>query len=334
MKAILWDSAGKASVRCRVCANGCLIQPGRIGLCGTRANQDGEMTSLVANVVSACNLDPVEKKPLYHFLPGTGTFSIGSAGCNLRCRFCQNHQISQIGKDGIIHGKRSDPKELVLEADRVQAQSMAFTYNEPTVFLEMVYEAANMAHDLGLRNIMVSNGYMSPDCLTILAPLIDAFNIDLKSFSDKFYSAVCGARLQPVLDNLKRIAGLGRWLEVTTLVIPGLNDSDAELAEIAAFVHDELGPDVPWHVSAFHPAYSMQDRPATPAETIRRAWDAGRNAGLNFVYAGNLRLAFGSNTSCPGCGTTAIQRHGFHARVIGTAGVCPSCGKKLPGIWT
>lgn len=333
MKTIIWDHVGKSNVRCRVCAHSCLISPGKTGLCGARANRDGEIVSLVSDVVSACNLDPVEKKPLYHFLPGTGTFSIGSLGCNLSCRFCQNHQISQLGRDGIINARYCDPNGLVQDAIRLQAQSMAFTYNEPTIFVEMVNDLAGMAHELGLRNIMVSNGYMSGDCLTMLAGKIDAFNIDLKSFSNKFYADICCAKLQPVLDNLKRIVDLGCWLEVTTLVIPGLNDSDAELAEIAAFIHDELGPEVPWHVSAFHPAYSMQDRPSTPPETIKRAWDAGHDAGLSFVYAGNLRLPFGSNTVCPDCKATVIQRQGFHAMVIGKGGICPSCGKKLPGIW-
>lgn len=333
MRALLWDTLRDGEVRCRLCAHACRLKKGGRGLCGVRANAGGELISLVGDVLTSAQLDPVEKKPLYHFLPGSRTFSVGSAGCNFRCRFCQNHAIARVPSSGVVPGRRARAEEVVRLAQERQARSLAFTYNEPTVFFEMVYEASGLARAANLRALLVSNGFMSGDCLTALSRRIDAANVDLKAFRDDFYREYCGGRLQPVLDNLKAIKALGWWLEVTTLVIPGVNDSAGELGAIAAFIRDELGADTPWHLSAFHGAYQMAQHPSTPLATLERGWGIGREAGLNFVYMGNVRSAVGGNTFCPACGALAMERRGFEVRLLGAAGICPSCKSHLPGVW-
>ena len=340
MQALLWhalDGVHKGSVQCRLCAHGCRLKKGDKGLCGVRANVNGSMVTLVGDVVTAINLDPVEKKPLYHFLPGTKTFSIGSAGCNFTCKFCQNSNIAHIPPSGIVPGKRAAPEDLMVLAQAKHARSMAFTYNEPTVFFEMAYETAGLAPPRGIRCLLVTNGYMSEDCLLALSRRVCAANVDLKSFRDSFYRQYCGARLQPVLDNLKTMRKLGWWLEVTTLVIPGVNDSAAELKEAAAFIHHELGAHTPWHLSAFHGAHQMADHPSTPLSKLEEAWSIGRQEGLHFVYIGNTLSAMGSNTFCPQCGIMVIERQGYSVNMhmqAGAPGVCPSCHTTLPGVWT
>lgn len=336
MRAMLWEplSGGTGGeVRCRLCAHACRLKKGGKGLCGVRVNLGGEMVSLVGDVVTSAQMDPVEKKPLYHFLPGSKTFSVGSAGCNFRCRFCQNYQIARIPANGMVPGKRVTPDALVRLAEKHGARSMAFTYNEPTVFFEQVYETAGLAQAMGMRVILVSNGFMAEDFLLPLRRRVNAVNVDLKSFSDDFYRDYCGGHLQPVLDNLKAIKALGWWLEVTTLVIPGCNDSEAELRDMAAFVHGELGPDTPWHLSAFHGAYHMAGHPSTPPARLEDAWRIGREAGLHFVYIGNVSSALGGTTFCPACGAPAIERRGWQTRQLGAPGQCPSCKAALPGVW-
>lgn len=340
MQALLWhalDGAHKGSVQCRLCAHGCRLKKGGKGLCGVRANINGNMVTLVGDVVTAINLDPMEKKPLYHFLPGTKTFSIGSAGCNFTCKFCQNSNIAHIPPSGIVPGKRAAPEDLVVLAQAKHVRSMAFTYNEPTVFFELAYETAGLATPRDIRCVLVTNGYMSEDCLLALSRRVCAANVDLKSFSDGFYRQYCGARLQPVLDNLKAMRKLGWWLEVTTLIIPGVNDSTAELKEAAAFIHHELGAHTPWHLSAFHGAHLMADHPSTPLSKLEEAWKIGRQEGLHFVYIGNALSAMGSNTFCPQCGIMVIERQGYSVNMHtqkGAPGVCPSCQTTLPGVWT
>ncbi|MBQ9406849.1 MAG: AmmeMemoRadiSam system radical SAM enzyme [Desulfovibrio sp.] len=331
MQAMLWTSQDDGSVRCGLCAHGCQIRKNKKGRCGVRVNLRGELVSLVNEVMTSVAMDPVEKKPLYHFLPGTRIFSVGSAGCNFTCRFCQNSNISQVPESGVISGRRINPEELISLAADNKARSLAFTYNEPTVFLELVYETAMLAKGDGMRVALVTNGFMSQDCLQVLSTYISAANVDLKGFSDAFYRSFCGGRLQPVLDNLKTMHKLGWWLEVTTLIIPGVNNNADELKALAAFIHDELGPDTPWHVTAFHGAYRMAEYPATPLPLLEQARDIGLEAGLHFVYIGNVTSPEGSTTFCPQCGKAAIKRTGL--RVTGGQGQCPSCGAKLPGIW-
>lgn len=335
MQAMLWTPQADGSVQCRLCMHRCHLRKGGKGRCGVRVNLRAALVSLVNEVVTSVAVDPVEKKPLYHFLPGTKIFSVGSAGCNFSCRFCQNNAISQVPENGTVAGRRVAPEELVALAAARHVPSMAFTYNEPTVFFELVYETARLARQKGMANVLVTNGYMSQDCLRALQANIRAANVDLKGFRDEFYRTYCGGRLQPVLDNLKAIKGLGWWLEVTTLVIPGVNDSAEELKDIATFIHDELGVDTPWHVSAFHGAHLMSAYPATPPSKLQEAWQIGRDVGLRYVYIGNIRSEEGSTTLCPNpeCGATVITRDGYSIRMAGEAGVCPSCGTRLPGVW-
>lgn len=333
MRAMLWEPLSGEDVRCRLCAHACRLKKGGKGLCGVRVNTGGELLSMVADVVTGIQMDPVEKKPLYHFLPGSKTFSVGSAGCNFQCRFCQNHHIARVPSSGVVPGRRITPDELTHLAEKQQARSIAFTYNEPTVFFEQVYETSALAQAMGLRVILVSNGFMGEDFLPSLRNRVDAINVDLKSFSDDFYRDYCGGRLQPVLDNLKTIRAMGWWLEVTTLVIPGCNDSDAELRDMAAFVRDELGPDTPWHLTAFHGAYRMAGHPSTPLSRLEDAWRIGREAGLHFVYMGNAATAMGGTTFCPSCGAPVIERRGRQTRLLGGPGRCPACNAALPGVW-
>ena len=333
MATMLWEPTNKGSVRCLLCRHQCRLAPGATGRCGVRCNRQGELRSLVENVVSSVQMDPVEKKPLYHFLPATKTFSVGSVGCNFSCQFCQNHHISVVPKSGVVSGKRVAPEHLVDLAISHHAKSMAFTYNEPTVFFELIYNTAAVAklHDLPV--ILVTNGFMAEGVFAGLQHRVHAANVDLKSFSDSFYRTSCGGKLQPVLDNLKRIRELGWWLEVTTLLIPGLNDSEAEVRDCARFIRDELGPDTPWHLSAFHGAHKMADHPSSTLAQVEAAWRIGKAEGLNYVYMGNVASVMGANTYCPQCGELVIERRGFAVVQGEQRGVCPKCQHEIAGVW-
>ncbi len=334
-EALLWKPLSEKRVQCELCSHFCLISDGGRGRCGVRENHGGALFTLVADRVAAANLDPIEKKPLYHFLPGTTSFSIGTMGCNLECGFCQNWSLSQPPRAGRpVEGQEVTPERLVRTALELDAASIAYTYSEPTVFFELVQATARLAQEAGLANVLVSNGFMSPRCLDALGPLVQAANIDLKAFTERFYAELCGARLKPVLENLQRIRRLGWHLEVTTLVIPGWNDSDGELADIAAFIAEKLGPHTPWHVSRFHPTYRLTDRSPTPVERLEAAWRIGRAAGLTFVYVGNVPGHDTNSTACPHCGCVCIERTGFTVRAILLAdGACPSCGAAVPGVY-
>ena len=331
--ALLWKPLDNNRVQCRLCSHFCIIENGETGKCGVRLNREGTLKTLVYERVAALNMDPVEKKPLFHFYPGTQTLSFATMGCNLSCSFCQNYSLSQppsLGEE--IGGRKITPAQLVEAALKNNASSISYTYSEPTVFFELMLDTARIASAQGLKNIMVSNGYQSPDCLKELGPYMHAANVDLKSFSDPFYQNQCGAKLKPVLNNLKHIRDLGWWLEVTTLIIPNLNDSQAELMNLAGFIADELGADVPWHVSRFHPDFNMRDRGPTPVKTLETAWDIGRRAGLHYVYTGNVHGHQGEHTLCPGCGKTVIERQGFSILSSNLKnGACAACGAKIAG---
>ena len=335
-QALLWEPVKGDKVACRLCSHFCLIEEGQRGLCGVRENRKGALFALSYGKIAAVNLDPVEKKPLYHFLPGSTTFSLATPGCNFSCRFCQNYSLSQPPRPGgPIEGRVMSPEQLVAAAKDCGSRSISYTYSEPTVFFELVLETSRLACGQGLRNILVSNGFQSPQCLSELGPHIQAANIDLKAFSEDFYREQCGAKLKPVLDNLKRMIGLGWWVEVTTLVIPGLNDSKAELGDIAGFIARELGAHVPWHVSRFHPTYKLTDRPPTPVSTLERALAAGKDAGLQFVYIGNVPGHDADDTRCPSCLKRLIARSGFAVTEnLLAEGACPQCGEKIAGVWT
>ncbi|MGE4440019.1 MAG: AmmeMemoRadiSam system radical SAM enzyme [Desulfomicrobium sp.] len=329
--ALLWRPLENASLQCLLCAHFCRIEDGGRGQCGVRENRGGKLLSLSHDRVAALNLDPVEKKPLFHFLPGTATLSLGTQGCNLACLFCQNASLSQPPRLGAApQGNRIPPREIIRLARSSKAASVAYTYSEPTIFFELMRETALLAREEGLANIMVSNGFQSPQCLDELKNLIQAANIDLKSFRDEFYRDICSARLGPVLKNLAHMKELGWHLEVTTLVIPELNDSDSELTDIARFVRDELGRDTPWHVSRFHPCHQMREHRPTPLDTLKRASDIGRGEGLHHVFVGNVPGSGLEDTLCPGCGQRVIERSGFtilRDRLL--RGVCPECGQTV-----
>jgi len=329
--ALLWRSLDTDTVHCHLCAHFCRIEKGKFGLCGVRQNQDGKLVTLSYDKVAALNLDPVEKKPLFHFLPGTTTLSLGTPGCNLDCAFCQNWSLAHPPREGLpIEGQRIPPRDIIRMAQTSGAASVAYTYSEPTIFFELMLETATLALDAGLANIMVSNGFQSPQCLDELGPFIQAANIDLKSFREDFYRDICAARLGPVLKNLVHMKKLGWHLEVTTLVVPGANDSDEELRDIARFLHSELGADIAWHVSRFHPCHRMHDYPPTPLDTLKRAYDIGRAEGLHHVFVGNVPGSGLENTVCPGCGLTVVERSGFAIlRTRLRQGACPECGKAI-----
>ncbi|WP_319523646.1 AmmeMemoRadiSam system radical SAM enzyme [Breoghania sp.] len=322
-------------VKCHLCAHECTIDPGKRGICAVRENRDGTLYSIVYGRLISGNPDPIEKKPLFHFLPGTRSYSIATVGCNMQCQHCQNADISQYPgyNNGNIAGTNLTPAQVVAKAVASGSASIAYTYTEPTIFAEFARDTAGLAREKGLRNVFVSNGFMTEASATAMAAVLDGDNIDLKSFSDSFYRKVCKARLQPVLDTITRMKKLGVWVEVTTLLIPGLNDSDEELRDIAQFLN-ATGPEIPWHVTAFYPTYKMLDRPPTPLATLRRAREIGLAAGLRYVYTGNIPGDPGENTFCPGCDRLLIERSGFTIRQNRIVdGACPECGARIDGVW-
>lgn len=334
-EARFYDKIEDQKTKCHLCAHGCVIDPGKRGICMVRENRDGILYSLVYGKIISQNVDPIEKKPLFHFLPGSRSYSIATVGCNLQCEHCQNFEISQFPRyeKREIPGQEATPDQIVAGAKNSGAASISYTYTEPTIFGEFAYDTAVLAKKAGIRNVFVSNGFMSEKSATALGQIIDADNIDLKSFSDSFYRKVCKARLQPILDTIARMKALGVWLEVTTLIIPGLNDSDQELKELAGFIK-KVGPEIPWHVSAFYPTYKMLDRPRTPVETLRRARQIGLETGLRYVYTGNIPGEDGEKTFCYACGELVIDRMGYTIRRnYLKGGACAKCGAAIDGVW-
>jgi pyruvate formate lyase activating enzyme len=332
----MWESLEDRKVQCYLCAQECKIDPGKRGLCHVRENRDGSLFSLNYGRIIAEHIDPIEKKPLFHFLPGTRSYSIATVGCNFMCLHCQNYDISQYPRvhGGLIQGDEREPEAIVAYALASHSASISYTYTEPTIFLEYAQDVGKLAREQGLKNVFVSNGFMTEQSAAALAAFVDADNVDLKSFRDDFYRKVCKARLQPVLDTIVRLKQLGVWLEVTTLVIPGHNDSVEELSEIAQFIRG-VGPEVPWHVSAFHPTFKMLDHPATPVATLRRAREIGLQAGLRYVYTGNIPPGEGGeNTYCYDCQELLIERQGYTIRrYLLKDGKCPKCQTPVDGVW-
>ena len=340
-EAYLYQKLEDENVRCALCNHRCLIKEGERGICGVRENRAGTLISLVYGKIIAGHCDPIEKKPLFHFLPGTSSYSIATVGCNFKCLFCQNADISQMPREsGRIMGEQTSPEEVAKAAQQHRCRSIAYTYTEPTVFFDYTYDVALLARQEGIANVYVTNGYMTPEVLNAFAEaggdhgsLLDAANVDIKAFSDEFYRHQCGARLQPVLDSLILMKEQGVWVEVTTLVIPGLNDSTEELKQIAKFIVTNLGPETPWHVSAFYPTYKLLDRPRTPVETLRRARQIGLEAGLRYVYEGNVPGSEGESTYCYNCGECLIKRFGYSIEQYGiTESKCDQCGAQIDGI--
>ncbi len=340
-EALLYEKLSDERVRCNLCAHHCTIAPDRKGVCMVRENRAGLLYTLVYGIPLSQAVDPIEKKPLFHFYPGSTAFSIATVGCNFRCEFCQNADISQMPRDhGRIVGRQASPEQVVQAAQRYGSRSIAYTYTEPTIFFEYSYDIARLAHAGGIASVYVTNGYMTTEMLDLFQgvgdghePWLDAANVDLKAFRDATYKRVCGARLQPVLDSLKRMKELGVWVEVTTLVVPDLNDSEDELGDIAQFIASELGVEVPWHVSRFHPDYKMYDRGPTPPSALRRAYDLGRAAGLKYVYVGNMPGARLEDTICANCGERVLERRGFQVvRRNLRDGNCGNCDTPVDGV--
>ncbi len=336
-EALLYQKLENNKVLCNLCAHQCVINPGKEGICKVRENRDGTLHTKVYGRSIAHHVDPVEKKPLYHFYPGSKAFSIGTPGCNFRCQFCQNWEIAQLPREHhnqlLELGAELSPNQIVEHAKSSGSKSIAYTYTEPTIFFEYSYDTAILAHKEGLKNIYVTNGYMTPEMLDMMNPYLDAANVDLKAFREETYKKVVGARLQPVLDAMKKIKQLGIWLEVTSLIIPGTNDDPDEIKDMADFIANELGEDVPWHISRFFPSYKMNDVPVTLLKTLETAKQIGHQAGLNYVYIGNASSEVDSTTYCPKCGEDLIQRLGYGAAQINIKeGKCPSCGKTIAGV--
>jgi len=285
-EALFYKKLENNKVHCELCAHNCTVADGKRGVCGVRENQQGSLYTLVYGKIAASNIDPIEKKPLFHFLPGSSSYSISTVGCNFRCLFCQNYGISQSPREKhIIEGEDVEPKAVVEAALASGCQSISYTYTEPTIYFEYAQDIAILAKEKGLKNVFVSNGFMNPPVAEAAATFLHADNVDLKSFRDDYYRKICGGRLQPVLDTLKLLKKLGVWVEVTTLVIPGLNDSKEELTEIASFIKTGMSDDTPWHVSGFYPTYKMTDRPPTPPDSLIKAREIGLEIGLKYVYA-------------------------------------------------
>lgn len=321
------DAGGdNKDVRCQACAHRCIIANGKRGFCGVRENQSGKLYSLVYGKAAAVNIDPIEKKPFFHWLPGSYSLSIATVGCNFKCLHCQNADISQGPKEGKkIIGENYSPEEIIKEALKYKTPSISYTYTEPTVFVEYALETMKLAKKKGLKNNWVTNGYMTGETLRLVGPYLDAANIDLKFFRDDLYQKICGGKLQPVLDSLKWMKKNKIWIEITTLVIPGYTDQGKQFEDIAKFIKNELGPETPWHISRFYPAYKMLDVSPTPPEIIYRAYETGKKNGLEYVYTGNLPGDRGENTYCPNCGEKIIQRLGYEINRFDQNGHCPKC---------
>lgn len=331
-EAILYKKLENNKAQCNVCNHRCIILENKRGFCQTRENQKGILYSLAYGKAIASNIDPIEKKPLYHFLPGSKIFSIATVGCNFKCFHCQNWQISQAP----IHDQKSSEwgenlssEKIIEQAIKTGCKSIAYTYTEPTIFLEYALETMKLAKKANLKNVWVTNGYFTQEVLELIAPYLDAVNVDLKSFSEKFYQKYCQTKLFPVLENLKRLKEKKIWLEVTTLIIPGLNDSEKELREAAQFIANELGANTPWHLSRFFSVYKAIDFPITSLEILIKARQIGLDEGLMYVYIGNVSDHPGDDTYCSQCETLLIERSGYQIKRFDENGKCRKCGKKI-----
>ncbi len=332
--AMLFEPAEEKKVICGLCRHRCRIPDQKSGICQVRQNRDGQLYTRAYGRVIAAHVDPIEKKPFYHFLPGSSAYSIGTAGCNFACGFCQNWQISQAVEQGDqpLPGKPMAPEQIVENAVANNCRSIAYTYTEPTIFFEYAFDTARLARNRGLKNIFVSNGYMTTQAIDTIQPFLDAVNVDLKAMNAPFYKEICKGRLAPVLDNIRYIRKAGIWLEITTLIVPDANDSEEELRETAAFIAD-VDPDIPWHISRFHPDYQYTGTPPTPLSVMEHAHAIGKEQGLNYVYMGNI-LQADNDTCCPQCGQKVIERSGRQVTTgLTDKNSCPGCGAPLAGVY-
>lgn len=332
-EAMFYERQEEDLVQCHLCNHHCKIKEGKRGICGVRENQAGTLYSLVYGKLIAGAVDPIEKKPLFHFLPGTRSYSVATVGCNFRCLNCQNYHISQMPKpQKPILGNEVSPGEIVESAKRDRCESIAYTYTEPTVFFEYAYETAKRASVEGIQNVFVTNGYITEEALKTISPYLNAANIDLKSSSEEFYRKICGARVEPILEAIKLYKKMGIWIEITTLIIPSLNDSEENFRKIAEFIK-KVDDGIPWHITRFYPTYELSDYPPTPMSSLKRAKKIGLEVGLRHIYQGNIP-GEGENTHCHNCGELLIERYGYrivHYHLDGSK--CPNCGTKIFGKW-
>lgn len=332
-EARLYTQAEGGYVDCRLCAFRCHIADGHRGVCGVRENIGGILNTAVYGRLIAEHIDPIEKKPLFHFLPASTSYSIATVGCNFRCLHCQNADISQMPRDQKkIIGELVSCEEVVNEALATGCSSISYTYTEPTIFFEYAFDTGVMAHEKGIKNVFVTNGYMTGECIDELSGVLDGANVDIKAFTEGFYKKVCGARLAPVLESVERMRKLGIWVELTTLVIPTMNDSEEELRGLARWIA-KTDKTMPWHLSAFHPAYKMKDLPPTPVATLHRAREIGLEEGLRYVYTGNIPGDAGESTYCYKCGARLIERIGFAVKKNSIRdSACPECSAPIDGV--
>lgn len=331
-EAMLYEKLADTCVQCRLCAQRCKISPSKFGFCGVRQNVDGVLVTLVYGEVIASHIDPIEKKPLYNFIPGSSSYSIATVGCNFKCGFCQNWQISQVSpKDIESVNQRLTPEDIVRFAKTKGCKSISYTYTEPTIFFEYAYDTAKLAKKEGLYNCFVTNGYMTEEALGTISPYLDAANVDLKSFREEFYTKICRGHLQPVLDTIKRMRKLNIWVEVTTLIVPDQNDSQEELKDIAKFIVS-VDKSIPWHISRFHPNYKFGDYCSTSSETLKEAYTLGKEAGLRYIYLGNV--ADEVDTYCYNCGQSVISRKYFSIDENNIDnGKCKFCDAEIDGVF-
>lgn len=333
-EALLYKRDDSGKVECLLCAHYCTLKEGQSGVCRVRKNINGRLYSLNYDKVAATHSDPIEKKPLYHFLPASTSYSIAAMGCNFNCAFCQNHSLSMVADEHGIYGERISPEDLVAAALRAGSQSISYTYSEPTIYFELMIETAQLAKEKGLKNVMVTNGFMSPEALDMMAPYLDGANVDLKAFSEHFYRKYSGASLTPVLNTIKGMKKRGIWVEVTTLLIPGLNSDKDELTKLISFIA-EVDPAIPWHVSRFFPNYKLLDTPITDTGLIFYALQTAKEMGLKYLYGGNIAPDKWANTYCPSCKTLLIERSGYYTNVRNmSAGECGNCGEKIAGVFS
>lgn len=339
MKSIAWlsEKRNDGKVFCKACSQRCVLSAGEYGKCGIRKNEDGKLYLTVYGLAAAYNIDPIEKKPLFHFLPGSEILSIGTVGCNFSCKFCQNYEISQYPKEHNfqVFGTTLMPETIVNIAKTQGIPSIAFTYNEPVVVFEYAYDTFKLAKESGIKTVFVSSGYETKEAIDMIAPYLDANNIDLKAFRDRFYRDICGARLKPVLDAIEYHYKKGIWIEITTLIIPGENDTKEELKDIAKFIAS-IDKNIPWHISRFYPMYKMLDKLPTPISKLREAYEIGKEEGLKYVYIGNIIDEDRESTYCPNCGLKVIERGGYVGEIVKSYlldGKCPNCYTSIVGVW-
>ncbi len=335
-EAMYYEKLAGNVVRCGLCPRTCTVRDGGRGYCGVRENRGGTYYSLVHGWASTVNLDPVEKKPLFHFLPGSRAFSIGTVGCNMECKDCQNWEISQVLPEQIDRRIDLPPATAVEKAGEYGAEIVAFTYNEPSVFYEFMRDTSELAQAADLRAVMISNGYLNRRPMLDLAPHLDAIKIDLKGFTDDFYRDYCAGTIEPVKESIRRVSALGKWLEIVYLVVPTVNDGLDGIRDMAGWLVRAVGPDVPLHFTRFHPAYKLTRLPPTPVETLEACRRAALDQGLHYVYVGNVPGHPGENTFCAGCGAAVIRRRGYQIleRRINADGTCALCGRAIPGVWS